>query len=175
MVSKLSCIPKLTGKWGDLNETQWWSKVNLLYTCRGDVSFTRGFGIPMMALNNGSMFSAIASGSSPAIPWIAEVYTICDEDNRRMQERKRTGIIYFSTKFHNQKVYTQSCFGLAFAMFLGTVARLMLLVKGKNGTKKATSPAAYPIAYRAGGVVFCPAAVACASNYDEQLKSVFWA
>lgn len=46
-------------------------------TCRGAVSFTRGFGMPMIALNNGSIVSCIASASSPAMPLMAEVYTIC--------------------------------------------------------------------------------------------------
>lgn len=61
-------------------------------TCRGAFSFTRGLGIPKMALNNGSMFFAIASGSSPAMPWIADVYTICDGKDGSVEEgRMNTG------------------------------------------------------------------------------------
>lgn len=49
----------------------------------------------MMALNNGSMFFAIASGSSPAMPWIADVYTIYDGKDGRMEvRRRRTGKVY---------------------------------------------------------------------------------
>lgn len=38
--------------------------------------------MPMMALNKGSIVSSIAFGSSPAMPWMADVYTICDSTGR---------------------------------------------------------------------------------------------